>query len=116
MENKASQYSCNNVLNVDTCGGSSVIIVFLHVLMIKTNSLGVGKLPDLFHGFEAIAVCFELVGQTGGLGGELPGDVPDARGKLVPVKVLHGGEVGALAGEILVTGDRHGQEAGQEIS
>ena len=114
MENKASQYSCNNVLNVDYCGG--VTSLFLHVFMIKTNSLGVGQLPDLFHGFEAVAVSFELVSQTGGLGGELPGDVPDARGELVPVKVLHRGEVGALAGEIFVSRDRHGQEADQEQS
>ena len=90
--------------------------LFLHVFMIKTNSLGVGQLPDLFHGFEAVAVSFELVGQAGGLGGELPGDVPDARGELVPVKVLHGGEVGALAGEIFVSRDRQGQQADQEQS
>ena len=82
MENKASQYSCNNVLNIDTCGGNSVIIVFLHVLMIKTDSLGVGKLPDLFYGFEAVAVSFELVGQAGGLGGEFPRHKPDSRGEL----------------------------------
>ena len=82
--------------------------------MIKTNSLGVGQLPDLFHGFEAVAVSFELVGQAGGLGGKLPGDKPDARGELVPVKVRHRGEVGTLSGEILVSRDRDGQEGGQQ--
>ena len=117
VENKVSQYSCNIkhelYVFLDT---SALLWFFLHVFMIKTDSLGVGQLPDLFHGFEAVTVSFEFVGQAWGLGGELPGDEPDARGELVPVKARHGGEVGALAGEIFMTRDRDGQEGDQQQS
>ncbi len=57
----------------------------LHVQFIKsTNRVypNLESIPNLFDGLEAESVCFELVGEAGGLGVELVRHVPHTSSKL----------------------------------
>merc|ERR1711973_271825 len=74
------------------------------VLVVNTDGIFERQLPNLFNRLESQVVCLELVGETGGLGAELPRYVPSTLRKPLPVEPLHRVEVGTLPGIHLVGG------------
>jgi len=70
----------------------SIQLAGVLVLVVQAHLLTVRQLSQLGDLLEAELVSGELVGEAGGSGGKLLGDVPHTIRKLIPVKSLHGSE------------------------